>query len=121
MLASTWPNLRGLPERRPKLGQNTVSSGNRVVIAGMVNVHRISRLESEGYKLDPEPQKRCRNTSNSQSQRAGESDGGGNDLWKCWNPASGKQGDRAVPEFDMQIQTKDIENMGVSIMPQEQS
>lgn len=35
-----------------------------------MSVHRISRLESEGYKLDPEPQKRCRNASSSQSQRA---------------------------------------------------
>lgn len=36
--------------------------------------------------------------------------------------ASGKQGDRTVPEFDMKIGTKDIEQtVGVSIMPQEQS
>lgn len=31
---------------------------------------------------------------------------------------SGKQGDRAVPEFDMRIRTKDFEGtMGVSVMP----
>lgn len=31
---------------------------------------------------------------------------------KCWNSASGKQGDRAVPEFDLKIGTKDIEVYG---------
>lgn len=41
---------------------------------------------------------------------------------KCWNAASGKQCDRAVPEFDVKIGTKDTEEAyGVGMMPQEQS
>lgn len=59
MLASTWPNLRGLSGERPKLGSKEhCLVGIELWFLGRVNVHRISklsRLEGEGCRLDPEP------------------------------------------------------------------
>ena len=73
-----------------------------------MSVHKISKLsslEGEGCRLDPEPpQERGRSTSSGQSRakelRVMEV---GIICGKCWNPASEKKGDGAVLEFGIKM------------------